>query len=114
MKRINASDYEFRFNNQSGPKYLLRGPNIEFGLVRLLPGESFPDHYHNHIEENFYILEGEMEFKVNDEVFTAGPGELIHAEPKDSHFLKNVGEIPALAVFVKAPYNPTDKVNIDS
>lgn len=113
MKVVNEKDRKFRFG-ESGPKYLMRGSNIDFGIVRLIPGETLQNHYHNHIEENFYILEGEIEFLINNEkTFKATPGDLVHIEPTESHLLKNVREQAALAVFVKAPYDPDDKVDVD-
>ena len=33
MKKLNESEIEYRNNNISGPKYLLRGPYCDVGLV---------------------------------------------------------------------------------
>ncbi len=113
MKMFNENDFDYRFDDKSGPKYLMRGPNIDFGLVKFLPGESFPTHYHNHIEEDFYILEGELEFTINDEeVIDVKKGTLIHAAPGDTHYIENKTDEIALAIFVKAPFDPDDKVNV--
>jgi mannose-6-phosphate isomerase-like protein (cupin superfamily) len=113
MEVINENSKEYRFKD-SGPKYLMRGPNIDFGIVRLNPGENFPNHMHEVIEEDFYILEGKVEFTINkSEVFIAEAGDFVHVPPKHSHFLKNVGEVPVKAVFVKAPFDPKDKINVD-
>lgn len=113
MLFVNEKDKEYRFK-KSGPKYLMRGPNIDFGIVRLLPGEDFQNHLHEKIEEDFFILEGEIDFIIdNKKTLTARTGELIHVDPNESHYLKNNGSIPAKAIFVKAPYDPEDKVNVD-
>ena len=113
MEVINENSREYRFKD-SGPKYLMRGPNIDFGIVRLKPGESFPNHMHAVIEEDFYILEGKVEFTINKtDIFTAEAGDFVHVPPEHSHFLKNIGQTPAKAVFVKAPYDPDDKINVD-
>lgn len=113
MLIVNENDKEYRFGD-SGPKYLLRGPHIDFGIVRLKPGESFPNHLHQVIEEDFFILEGEIEFTINGtEKHVLKAGDFINVSPTNSHFLKNIGDVPARAAFVKAPYNPTDKVDVD-
>ena len=39
MERVNANELEFR-NGESGPKYLFRGPRVDWGLIRFLPGET--------------------------------------------------------------------------
>lgn len=112
MLIVNERDKEYRFGD-SGPKYLMRGPNIDVGLVRLLPGESFPNHLHERIEEDFFILEGEVEVTINNEkTYRIGPGELIHVAPNESHFLRNAGSVPMKALFIKAPYDPQDKVDV--
>ncbi|HOO34222.1 MAG TPA: cupin domain-containing protein [Thermotogota bacterium] len=113
MLLVNENDKEYRFGD-SGPKYLMRGPNVDFGIVRLKPGEGFPNHLHQVIEEDFFILEGEIEFRINGEKYAVlKKGDFIHVSPNNAHFLKNVGEVPAKAVFVKAPYDPNDKVDVD-
>lgn len=113
MLLINENELPYRFE-ESGPKYLLRGPNIDFGIVRLMPGEDFSNHFHERIEENFFVLEGEIDILVNDTLQTIRPGDLIHVAPNETHYLKNNGRIPAKAAFVKAPYDPLDKVELDS
>ena len=109
---INENEREYRFGD-SGPKYLMRGPNIDFGLVCLQPGQGFPNHLHERIEENFFILEGEVTILIDSkEVGTLKPGELIHVPPGEAHYLENRGTVPMVAVFVKAPYEPEDKVDV--
>jgi len=109
---VNEREKEYRFGD-SGPKYLMRGPNIDLGLVKLLPGESFPNHYHERIEEDFFILEGEVDVVIDGkETHTLKSGDLIRVAPKKSHFLKNKGSVPMKALFVKAPYDPDDKVDV--
>lgn len=112
MILVNENDFPYRFK-ESGPKYLLRGPNIDFGIVRLMPGEDFSNHLHESIEENFFVLEGEIDILVNDTLKTIRTGDLIHVAPNETHYLKNNGQVPAKAVFVKAPYDPHDKVDVE-
>ena len=57
---IHEDDEEYRFGN-SGPKYLMKGPRMNFAIVQFQPGEDFNAHYHNEMEENFFILEGELD-----------------------------------------------------
>lgn len=113
MLLINENDKEYRFGD-SGPKYLMRGPNVDFGIVRLKPGEGFPCHYHERIEEDFFVLTGEIEFTINGEKkYILKKGDFIHIEPKESHYLENIGSTAAKAAFVKAPYDPEDKVDVE-
>ena len=60
MYIVNEEDKEYRFGD-SGPKYLMKGPRMNFALVQFQAGQDFKAHYHNVMEENFYILEGEVD-----------------------------------------------------
>lgn len=110
---INEASVEWRFNNVSGPKYLLRGPNIDFGLILLLPGEDLATHYHNIVEEDFYTLEGEANVYIKEEMTHLRPGDLLHIPAKTPHYLKNNGTHPWKAVIIKAPFDPKDKIDVD-
>jgi mannose-6-phosphate isomerase-like protein (cupin superfamily) len=110
--KINESEVPYRFNNVSGPKYLLRGPRSDFGVVVLMPGEDFQTHFHSAIEENFYTLEGSAEMHVNDQVIVLNPGDLCHVPPHNPHYLINKGTTPWKALFSKAPFDEKDKTDI--
>ena len=109
----NEREVPYRFNGISGPKYLLRGPRSDFGLVILMPGEDFQTHYHGHIEENFYTLEGSVELHVNEQVILLEPGDLCHVPPGNPHYLVNHGDRPWKAVFAKSPFDEKDKIDVE-
>jgi mannose-6-phosphate isomerase-like protein (cupin superfamily) len=113
MRIINESSVPFRRDNKSGPKYIARGPNLDFGVVRILPGEDFSTHYHEEVEEIFYTLEGTCDIYVDAEKYSLGPGDFIQVPPKRDHYLRNTGSEPWTGVFVKSPYLPKDKVDKD-
>jgi len=108
MHKINESEKTYRFG-QTGPKYLIEGPRLKAGVVRLEAGEDFKTHYHNIMEENFLVTEGEITFKVDNETVVCGAGDFIHIEPGERHYLKNTGNTPCKAVFMLAPATDNDK-----
>uniref|UniRef100_UPI00398C7047 cupin domain-containing protein n=1 Tax=Salmonella enterica TaxID=28901 RepID=UPI00398C7047 len=59
MQNTNEKNHEYRFGD-NGPKYLIRGPGCDMGLVILQPGQSFTNHRHNTVCEFFYTLHGEL------------------------------------------------------
>ena len=65
----------------------------------------FPGPYlHTHdFDEAFYVLEGELTFQVEDEILTAGPGELAFAPRGVRHTLANRSDAPARYVLVCTP-----------
>ena len=86
---VNENEKEYRFGD-SGPKYLMKGPRMNFALVQFGPGQDFKAHYHNVMEENFFILEGEIDIVVDGKgepfeggrphPYRAGRGALLHQQ----------------------------------
>lgn len=110
---INENEREYRFG-ESGPKYLMKGPRSNFALVRFKPGEDFQAHYHNVMEENFYILEGKVDIVVDGKVNTLSAGDMIHIEPGEVHYVKNAYDAPMKMVSTLAPYQEVDKVEVEN
>jgi quercetin dioxygenase-like cupin family protein len=50
------------------------GANITFGYVQIEPGKKNPRHYHPNSDEVLYLIEGQLDHAVGDQVFhlTAG------------------------------------------
>lgn len=112
MFKVNESEKEYRFGD-SGPKYLMRGPRTGCGIVVLNPGQEFKGHYHTVMEENFFMMEGELEFHINGTPILCKVGDLLHLEPEESHYLINKSDKPAKAMFILAPYTENDKVEVE-
>lgn len=110
---INEKEVPYRFNGISGPKYLLRGPQVDIGMVIIMPGEDFNTHFHVEVEEDFFTLEGSVEIYIEEKKIVLNEGDLIRVPPKSKHYLRNVGDKPWKAVFVKSPYDPKDKIDVE-
>lgn len=110
MQRVKESELSFRGGN-SGVKYLMRGPRIDWGVILLAPGEQLSGHYHCEVEETFYILEGSGTITVNGEAIDATPGDVLRMEARDRHEIRNTGQVNLKLVFIKCPYLPDDKVD---
>jgi len=113
MYIVKEDEKSYRFGD-SGPKYLMKGPRMNFALVRFNPGQDFQAHYHNVMEENFYILEGEVDVIVDGKVNHLYPGEMIHIEPGEIHYVVNNYGNPVKMVSTLAPFRETDKVNVEN
>ena len=110
---INESDREYRFGD-SGPKYLMKGPRMNFAIVQFQPGQDFKAHYHNVMEENFFILEGEVDIIVDGVVNHLVPGQFIHIEPSEIHYVLNRYDKPVKMISTLAPYTDPDKVEVEN
>ena len=113
MYIVDEKDREYRFGT-SGPKYLMKGPRSNFALVAFGPGEDFQAHYHNIMEENFYILEGEVDIVVDGVVNHLTKGQFIHIEPGEVHYVINRSDRPMKMVSTLAPFQEQDKINTDN
>jgi quercetin dioxygenase-like cupin family protein len=110
MERVNEADMEYR-GGDSGPKYLFRGPRIDWGVLRFLPGQELGTHYHEEVEETFYFTSGTPLVVVDGEEFRVRVGDAFRMEPGDVHNIINDTDDPTDAVFIKSAYLPKDKVN---
>lgn len=113
MYIVNEQDFEYRYGD-SGPKYLMQGPRMNYALVQFQPGQSFQAHYHTVMEENFYILKGKVDIVVDGVVCTLKPGDFIHIEPGEVHFVNNRYDETLLMVSTLAPYQEKDKVEVEN
>ncbi|MCP4763492.1 MAG: cupin domain-containing protein [archaeon] len=111
MKKVNETDFEYRGGGISGAKYLFRGPTIDWGILLLKPGEKVPPHYHEEVEETFYVISGLGKIIINNEDYPLKKGDAYYLEPKESHLLENTGTDDLKVLFIKHQYKPDDKVS---
>jgi quercetin dioxygenase-like cupin family protein len=73
---------------------------LEFGLQ---PGGGVSPHFHKAHSDSFYVLEGEVEFHVGDEVVSGTIGTYVLAPPNVVHYFRNVGDEPARLLNLHIP-----------
>lgn len=81
------------------------GEGATVALHRLWPGHEVLPHSHPN-EQIAYILEGEVDFHVGDEVIRLGPGGLVVVPPGVVHYAVQVGDKPALNLDIFTPARP--------
>lgn len=114
MHKVNEKDSTYRFGDH-GPKYLVKGPNIDLGVVVLKPGQDHQNHYHTIVEETFFVLEGETDFYINNQCISMKKGDMLQVRPNESHYLINQSDKDFKAIFVKSPHiDDRDSVSVDT
>ena len=108
MEKFNEKEKAFR-SGDSGPKYFIKGPYWEGGVLVFKPGQSLGEHWHEHVEETFYFLEGTAKMIVNSIEYSVLPGDVFRLYVKDKHDIINDTDKPVKIFFVKSPFNPEDK-----
>ena len=71
----------------------------------LKPGFYLPRHHHKKMLEVFYILEGEVEYTFDDEVFTARPGDTVTVPPNVWHAAKCENGGKMLSIFTNGRFD---------
>ncbi|MGQ9687096.1 MAG: cupin domain-containing protein [Thiobacillaceae bacterium] len=111
MDRLSEAQQPFR-KGASGVKYLGRGPQIDWGVILLLPGERMGPHRHDQVEETFYLLSGEAVLTTGGQDVLLQPGDVVRLPAPEDHDLRNDGPEPAKLVFIKSPFLPADKIDL--
>jgi mannose-6-phosphate isomerase-like protein (cupin superfamily) len=109
MKKVHENDFPWR-KGDTGVKYMIRGPNIDWGLIRLKSGELMGRHGHNEVDETFYFIEGNGTMIINNKEYDAPQGSAFLIEPKEMHDIKNDSKKPIKIIFIKGQYKPDDKI----
>jgi quercetin dioxygenase-like cupin family protein len=73
---------------------------IEFDIQ---PGGGVQPHFHKRHSDSFYVLEGEVEFHVGDDVVKGSPGTYVLAPPQVVHFFRNVSDGRARVLNLHTP-----------
>ncbi len=78
-------------------------PDLSLLEIEVAPGGGATLHFHRGQSDSFYVLEGELEFSVGEEIVTATAGAYVLAPPGLVHGFRNVGTEPARALNIHTP-----------
>jgi quercetin dioxygenase-like cupin family protein len=67
------------------------------------PGGGPPPHIHRNEDETFYIVEGEIEFLLGDEIVTGGVGDFVNVPRGVVHRFHNAGAAAARMILTFTP-----------
>ena len=67
------------------------------------PGFDTGLHVHERLEETWYILEGELAFRMGDETFEAAPGACVFVPPRVPHAFANRADTTARFLLIMSP-----------
>ncbi len=74
------------------------GVEQTFGVVTILPGKRNPLHLHPNCEEILYVVSGECDNRLGDEVFHLTPGTAIRIPRETPHWARCTSSEPLVAV----------------
>jgi mannose-6-phosphate isomerase-like protein (cupin superfamily) len=70
---------------------------------RAAPGFDTGLHVHERLEETWYVLEGELEFKLGDEIVHAPVGATVFVPPQVAHAFANRTDAPVRFLLIMSP-----------
>src|ERR671914_725070 len=76
---------------------------LTFAEGSILPGDGPPPHYHEYMDEAFYVLQGELEFLSGNETFMCGERGFVWVPRGVRHRFYNPGVHPARLLFLLNP-----------
>lgn len=71
--------------------------------INTVPGFDTGSHYHSKIEEQFYMVDGEMELRAGDRVLVGRPGTFVTVPTGVAHGFANRSNVPARMLLVCTP-----------
>ena len=78
-------------------------PELSLIEFEVEPGGEVQPHLHRGQSDSFYVLEGELEFRIGDEVVSATAGSYVLAPPGIVHSFRNVSTEPARVLNLHTP-----------
>ncbi len=72
-------------------------PGFRISELQISPTQRVPWHSHNHIQDTFYVIEGQVKLllRAPKEEKVLGPGETCSVAPKRPHMVANAGKTSA-------------------
>ncbi len=75
-----------------------------FAMEALVPpGGGPPPHIHRREDETFYLIEGEIEFLLGEDLVLAGPGDFVNIPRGMVHRFRNIGSGTARMILTFTP-----------
>ena len=78
-------------------------PELALLEVVFEAGRGVDPHLHKGHSDSFYVLEGEVEFHIGDEVVQGRPGTYVLAPPNVVHWFRNVSDAPVRMLNLHTP-----------
>ena len=80
-------------------------PGFRISELQISPSQNIPWHYHNHVQDTFYVIEGHVRLflRTPDEDIKLGPGDVYRVAPLRPHLVRNDGESSATFLVLQGP-----------
>jgi mannose-6-phosphate isomerase-like protein (cupin superfamily) len=80
---------------------------------RIPPGAGEVRHRHERARQLFFVLGGQLEIELGDQVLHLAPSDSLEVPPGDAHRVRNAGDVDASFLVVSAPTAQGDRTNLE-
>lgn len=105
INAINWNEMEWTPVREGVDRKAVSGEGATVALHRLMPGHEPKPHAHTY-EQIAYIVDGECDFHVGEDVVRLGPGGVVVIPPNVQHWAEVIGDKPVLNLDVFTPRRP--------
>ena len=72
-------------------------PGFRITELQISPTQKVPWHYHNNVQDTFYVIEGQLRLFLREpkEEVRLGPGDTYSVRPRRAHLVTNAGDASA-------------------
>ncbi|HYQ27782.1 MAG TPA: cupin domain-containing protein [Polyangiaceae bacterium] len=112
IKNIDNAEH-YRWGQVCDGWRLLDGPDLSVIQERIPPGEGEVTHYHSHARQCFFVLAGELQIQIDEQLFRLTTGDSLEVAPGKRHRVRNAGHVDAAFLVVSAPTTRGDRVNVE-
>ena len=109
VNRENAEHY--RWGNDCDGWYLVRDPKMSVIEELMPPGAAEIRHHHDHAQQFFYVLEGQIMMEVEGETTLVDAGSGIRIMPGTRHQVRNPSSGPVRFLVMSQPPSHGDRIN---
>ena len=90
MEAVKDSSHLYEVEQRA---YHAQRPGFRIAELRISPTQKVPWHYHNNVQDAFYVIEGQLRIFLRDpkEEVRLGPGETYSVRPRRPHLVTNAG-----------------------
>jgi mannose-6-phosphate isomerase-like protein (cupin superfamily) len=113
MIKNTSSAEHYRWGQVCDGWRLLERSDLSVIQERIPPGTGEITHYHSRARQLFYVLAGELQLQLGEQLFRLSPGDSLEVPPGSHHRVRNEGELDAAFLVVSAPTTQGDRVNVE-
>jgi len=113
LKNTNNAEH-YRWGQVCDGWRLLDRSDLSVIQERIPPNAGEITHYHQRARQLFYVLVGELQIQIAEQLYRLCPGDSLEVPPGDRHRVHNAGEVDAIFLVVSAPTTQGDRINVDT